>query len=119
VFTDSAKLVITYLHKQLALLCAENRATLHLSAIPQPQFAKRFTLAKPFNIVFLDPPFRQGFIKTCCQWLEQEKLLADEAYIYIETETELTTLPVPVHWQILHSKIAGQVRYYLIKRTKE
>ena len=69
-----------------------------------------------FNVVFLDPPYRQGLLQPCCLWLEQSGYLMDSALIYVEAEKTLHTLPLPERWQILRSQTAGQVGYQLIKR---
>lgn len=72
-----------------------------------------------FNIVFLDPPYRQGLLQRCCSWLERSGYLADQALIYLEAEKELQPLPLPDSWQIVQSKMAGQVGYHLVKRGRE
>jgi 16S rRNA (guanine966-N2)-methyltransferase len=81
-------------------------------SIPCPLVSKQ-----PFNIVFLDPPFGQNLIQPACQWLETQQLLAENALIYIETEKNLTELPIPTHWKILKNKTAGKVNYYLVQLT--
>ncbi|MGL9769749.1 MAG: 16S rRNA (guanine(966)-N(2))-methyltransferase [Sodalis sp. (in: enterobacteria)] len=69
-----------------------------------------------FDIVFIDPPFRHGMITTTVTALEQHRCLADDAWIYIETEMEGSAPEVPAHWQIYREKIAGQVAYRLYIR---
>lgn len=76
-------------------------------------------LAQPgdaFNVVFIDPPFRQGMITNTVATLERHRRLADDAWIYIETETEGPSPEVPPHWQLHREKIAGQVAYRLYIR---
>lgn len=82
---------------------------LELSSIP---------LDKKFDIVFLDPPFHQGLIAPCCEWLEQHDGLAPNATIYLEAERDLDPLPIPNNWTIIRSKKAGQVGYHLARRQK-
>ncbi|MBI5447775.1 MAG: 16S rRNA (guanine(966)-N(2))-methyltransferase RsmD [Gammaproteobacteria bacterium] len=71
-----------------------------------------------YDIVFMDAPFRQNFLIPCCQWLEQTKRLASNAYIYIEMEKELAPLSVPATWEIWRNNLAGQVAYCLYKKTR-
>ncbi len=71
---------------------------------------------RPFQIVFVDPPYRKDIVRPTCQLLETNNWLSDGAMIYLEVETELTTLPIPDNWKILRSKQAGQVRYHLLQR---
>lgn len=70
-----------------------------------------------YDLVFLDPPFRQNLIAPCCALLESKNLLRDNAYIYIETESELANPDVPPHWQEYRNKTAGQVTYRLYKQA--
>jgi len=79
-----------------------------------PEIGNQITTA--FDIIFLDPPFNQGLIKTTAIWLEQSRLLKDHTYIYIESEQSLEPLPLPDNWSVIKSKQAGQVRYSLIER---
>lgn len=68
----------------------------------------------PFDIIFLDPPFRQSLIKKAAAILINNNLLKNDAYVYMETEKELQPLPIPDDWEIVRNKNAGQVNYYLI-----
>lgn len=43
---------------------------------------------EPFDIVFLDPPFRQGYVKKACALLTNRGHFAPAAYVYTETEPE-------------------------------
>ncbi|PMR76225.1 16S rRNA (guanine(966)-N(2))-methyltransferase RsmD [Billgrantia endophytica] len=61
--------------------------------------------ATVFSLVFLDPPFRQQLSEACCQRLEQGWLTPD-AYIYLETESELDP-KVPVTWRLHREVRAG------------
>ena len=71
--------------------------------------------ATPFDIVFLDPPFRQDLLGTCLQGLLADNWLAAGALIYIEVEKELGELEAPAGWELLKHKISGQVAYHLIQ----
>jgi len=71
---------------------------------------------KPFEIVFLDPPFNKGLLAPCMELLETQGWLAPYAKIYLESESGLT-LSLPANWQILREKTAGQVCYRLAQRT--
>lgn len=111
-FIDQSREITKYLTAQLKLLGTEN-AEVHCSTFNP---ALTFPHKAAFDIVFLDPPFHKNFIKQSCAWLEQNKLLADDALIYIEAEATLNPLPIPNNWEILRSKIAGQVGYHLCKK---
>ncbi|MFP1863461.1 16S rRNA (guanine(966)-N(2))-methyltransferase [Lonsdalea quercina] len=99
------------LSQNLSLLRAENASVIHTDALQW--------LAQPgeaFDVVFLDPPFRQGLLDNTVNLLEKQGWLADDAWIYIETEAENRTLNLPANWQLHREKVAGQVAYRLYAR---
>lgn len=67
----------------------------------------------PYDLVFIDPPFRQNLAEPVCELLESRGLLTPSALIYVEVESELTDLAVPANWQLLKEKTAGQVSFRL------
>lgn len=77
---------------------------------------------EPFDLVFLDPPFRHGcLLARAVALLEVRGWLADEAWVYVEAERNtLIKLKVPGNWKLHREKIAGQVRcrLYIRSRTK-
>lgn len=71
----------------------------------------------PFDIVFIDPPFRQGLLEQTIALLEEKGWLAEQALIYVESEKELMLTIFPESWQLHREKIAGQVCYRLFIRN--
>lgn len=74
---------------------------------------------QPFDIVFIDPPFRQGLIEPVVLLLENNHWLSNDAWIYIECEAEHKQLEIPIHWRLHREKQAGQVIYRLYHRQIE
>lgn len=111
VFIDQAPEVVQAIKKILTTLDCE-AANVIQSTVPS---GKQIPYA-PFDVVFLDPPYHQQLITPCCQWLEQQQLLAESALIYIESENTLTELNLPPNWRLIRSKQAGQVAYHLALR---
>ncbi|ENY8012564.1 16S rRNA (guanine(966)-N(2))-methyltransferase RsmD [Vibrio fluvialis] len=72
-----------------------------------------------YDVVFIDPPFRQGLLQETVQLLERNGWLAANAMIYIESEKELPLTELPESWQLYREKLAGQVCYRLFERTSE
>jgi 16S rRNA (guanine966-N2)-methyltransferase len=66
-----------------------------------------------FDIVFLDPPFKQNLAIQTCQWLDNKGWLKEDAHIYLEVEKGLPLTDLPTNWQVLRQKSAGEVDYYL------
>lgn len=73
--------------------------------------------AEQFDVVFLDPPFHQGLLPAACALLEARNWLADEAWVYTESETPPSTLGLPGSWRLHREKKAGQVYYALWQRS--
>lgn len=73
----------------------------------------------PFDLVFLDPPFRRDLLPQVCELLEQRGWLAPDALIYLEREKEMADLALPASWQLLKDKQAGQVCYQLYLRNTQ
>lgn len=69
----------------------------------------------PFDIVFLDPPFRENLLAGSIRQLENGGWLAADALVYIEAEKGLVP-DLPVGWEMYRSKSAGQVGYHLARR---
>ncbi|MGD8175145.1 16S rRNA (guanine(966)-N(2))-methyltransferase RsmD [Marinimicrobium sp. ARAG 43.8] len=95
------------------------REHLHTLACPEGQVIHANSLdwldsapPTPFDIVFIDPPFRQNLWQESIDRLNQRGWLAPDAAIYIESEPE-TALTLPPHWQLHRNKTSGQVRYRL------
>ncbi len=73
---------------------------------------------QPFDLVFIDPPFRKGLVEPVIQKLVKQPWLADDALIYVETESELTRITAPRGWRPLKEKSAGQVTSRLYSNEK-
>lgn len=73
--------------------------------------------SQTFNIVFIDPPFHQQLAQKSIMYLENNNLLSDGAYIYVETEkNSLLSSEVPKNWHLHREKVAGQVHSQLFIR---
>ncbi|MCG3201973.1 MAG: Ribosomal RNA small subunit methyltransferase D [Gammaproteobacteria bacterium] len=72
-----------------------------------------------YDIVFLDPPFRQGWVARCCAALARSGRLAESALVYVEIEADADMPEWPPGWRVHREKQAGHVRYLLIKTEEE
>ncbi|MGF1713566.1 16S rRNA (guanine(966)-N(2))-methyltransferase RsmD [Photobacterium chitinilyticum] len=72
----------------------------------------------PYDIVFIDPPFRKNLLQDVINLLETNGWLAPHAIIYIEAEKELGDPETPIHWHLHKEKTAGQVCYRLFEREE-
>ncbi len=69
--------------------------------------------AEPFDLVFIDPPFRQQLVKPTLERLSP--WLSDSAWVYLETEAELAMPELPDGWELYRDKVAGQSHAYLFQ----
>ncbi len=67
---------------------------------------------KGFDIIFLDPPFGQGYIEQCCTIISEQSLLNARGLVYIESEKSLS---LPDGWEIRKQTKAGNVQSALIE----
>ncbi|NUT86652.1 16S rRNA (guanine(966)-N(2))-methyltransferase RsmD [Pseudomonas corrugata] len=75
--------------------------------------------ASPFDLVFLDPPFNQNLLPTVCALLEERQWLAEDAWVYTESETAPSILALPGNWRLHREQKSGRVYYALWQRMAE
>jgi len=71
---------------------------------------------RPFDIVFLDPPFASGLLAEAAAALERHGWLAPAALVYVECTAREGLPPLPTGWMPLKGKRAGEVGYHLYAR---
>jgi 16S rRNA (guanine966-N2)-methyltransferase len=72
---------------------------------------------KPFDLIFLDPPFRENYIPQCLELIVQHKRLVPGGFVYFESSS-----PIEIdlqEWNPIKSKQAGQVSYGLLQKLKQ
>lgn len=116
-FVDQAPEVVNQLKSNLQLLKAQNAEVIAASAMTWLEQRATDEEAR-YDLVFLDPPFRKALIEKVAVLLESRNLLRDGAIIYIETEAEWVPQEIPLHWELLREKAAGQVVSRLFRRNQ-
>jgi 16S rRNA (guanine966-N2)-methyltransferase len=111
IMLDDSLKVVRLLQEELAIFKAEN-AEIYCAKMP----LQLKTPSKPFDIVFLDPPYTENLLLPSCFYLEERAFLAPNAYIYLEAREPLDEKMLPSNWRVLKSKRAGQVAYHLVRR---
>jgi 16S rRNA (guanine(966)-N(2))-methyltransferase RsmD len=76
------------------------------------EFAR--STSRTFDLVFLDPPYRQGLLEKIEPALE--RLLAPDGWLYAESEQPLTQLG---RWTTIREGRAGQVHFHLMRGNSE
>ena len=68
---------------------------------------------QPFDLVFLDPPFRMGLIPPALDRLHRNDWVRAGSLIYIEIESDAPVPEISADWRILKSGSAGEVAFNL------
>ncbi len=110
-FVDSDRRAVQSLKDNLALLKTSRGNVVQGDALSFLRAAPR-----PFDLVFLDPPFRKTLLAPCLEQLCHHGWLGENARLYIEVEQELGEPRLPDGWEMVRSKQAGQVIYGLAAR---
>ena len=110
VMIDSASQVIRQLQQHQASLGLRQVKAVRADAISwlddDPQ---------PFDIVFIDPPFSADLLPLVCGKLQANGWLAEGSRIYLEDDARRSFSHLPVGWELLKEKQAGQVRFGLAR----
>ena len=89
-FVDQDVRVIQQLRSNIELLEATNAETVWTDALGYLQGGASGVSSGPFDIVFLDPPYREHALTAACEQLERSGLLAATALIYLEADAAET-----------------------------
>ena len=73
--------------------------------------------ARPFDIVFLDPPFDSPLLERTATLLQSQPWLQTGALIYVECRARAGLPSLPPTWRLLREKRAGEVGYHLFAQT--
>jgi 16S rRNA (guanine966-N2)-methyltransferase len=111
VFVDADQAVCRHLSQTLAQLgcdrgqvvCSE--ASGYLAGVP-----------RPFDIVFLDPPFAGRALEDACRRLDDRGWLRMGGLAYLEGPAAAGVPVLPAGWALLRGKRAGEVGYHLARR---
>jgi len=111
VFIEKSKAVATQLENNLAILKAKNAHVYQDDAL---SFLNKQT--SHFDIIFLDPPYRQGLLEKALKLINQQNLLHQHSLIYLEHEAEHTIDWKSFGLETLKQSKAGQVNCFLLEQ---
>ncbi len=72
---------------------------------------------RPFDVVFLDPPFAHDAIGDLCRLLDERGVLSPGGRVYLEQDRARELPGLPPRWTVLKNQTAGNVRYALAARA--
>ena len=113
VMVEQAAPAAQALRQNIARLKAGNAEVVNMDAV---DYLGR--TPEPFDIVFIDPPFRSDLIAVCSALVEERGWLRPGGLVYIEAPAALRDLPLPRAWELIRSKRAGQVGYHLARKKE-
>jgi 16S rRNA (guanine966-N2)-methyltransferase len=108
---DADDRVVAMLRANAGVLMAE-----HLEVVQADAEGFLQGPSQPFDVVFLDPPYRSGLLGRSAELLERNGWLASPAHIYLEAPAVSGLPPIPESWRLVRSRQAGQVGYHLAVR---
>lgn len=69
---------------------------------------------KPYDLIFLDPPFEKGLMQPALDAIFQQKWIKNnQAWLYLEQEKALDWPVLPDDWQLYREKTTAQVKMSL------
>ncbi len=71
--------------------------------------------ARPYDIVFIDPPFADAVLDAALRGLTLPGWLATPAWVYLETARERPPVALPTGWLRHREKLAGAVHCQLFR----
>lgn len=113
VFVENNRKTVAGLRQNAESLGAENAEIIQADAL---RWLRETEPGQRFDLVFLDPPFASSLLEKSAAGLESRGLLAEDALVYVE-HARGDEVEIPVNWQCLKQKKAGQVIYRLYAKT--
>ncbi|XBC38749.1 MAG: 16S rRNA (guanine(966)-N(2))-methyltransferase RsmD [Buchnera aphidicola (Melaphis rhois)] len=107
-FIEQQKKIIYELKKIFIKLNQFNTEIIHANTI---KWLKK--IRKPYDIIFLDPPFRTKLLQNAIIQLEKYKYIKINSLIYIEKEKKSQKLLIPNYWYLYKEKKTSNVSYQL------
>lgn len=99
---------LTALHKAAKTLLAAQVEIVRGDAVKFLQ-----TTSRRFDVVFLDPPYHQGWLERVAPWLE--RVLRPDGWLYVESEAPVVRLG---SWRVHRQGQAGQVHFHLLRGSQ-
>jgi len=110
VMVDSHFRVIENLHRTRDILSADDQIEVYHGRVLN---YLQSTLRK-FDLVFIDPPFKNYSIHDICELLTDRQILKQDARVYIESPKSNLPLPIPATWHIIRQSRRGMVQSTLL-----
>ncbi|RLP52626.1 MAG: 16S rRNA (guanine(966)-N(2))-methyltransferase RsmD [Ketobacter sp.] len=111
-FVDTSATATRNIKQHLNTLDCERASVYQSGAEP---WLKLHQADKPYDLIFLDPPFNKNLLQPCIYLLEYGGFFHENSKIYLEAEAEFSTGRLPSHWQVLKQKKAKNKLFLLLE----
>ena len=108
-FVDTNGAALAQITEHLRTLGADHAGTCH--RVSAQQFLQQAAL--PYDIIFIDPPFKLQMVESVCASLADSRLLTSTGLVYVETAATEAPPTFPSNWNLRREKVAGGVTYRL------
>lgn len=113
-FVETAHQAVSAIRKNIAAFALENATRIHRrSAIELG--ARSGHQAVPFDLAFLDPPYKKGLVEPCLSALADGAWLSDDALIVVETAVDET--PDLSGWDLVTERDSGAAKFWFVTRA--
>jgi 16S rRNA (guanine966-N2)-methyltransferase len=109
IFVDQSHETLQHIQEQLQMLEATNGQCQNLSL---PRDLTR--LNRPFDIIFIDPPYNADLLNQTLKALSESELIHDKTLIYGEAEKRYDVV-IPDNFEISRQKTSRHIQYFLLK----
>ena len=113
-FVETAHQAVSAIRKNIATLSLANRTRIHRrSAVDlgvRPE-----SLAVPFDLAFLDPPYKKGLVEPCLSALSEGAWLSEDALMVVETAADET--PDLSGWDLVAERDSGAAKFWFVTRA--
>lgn len=106
---------VLQLRKNQAQLGAESLSVIANDCL---RFLAQGNRDKPYDIIFMDPPFERQLHSQVCELLVTGNWLAGNAQIYCELPAA-ESQNIPASWRPTKNKVAGKVRYCIFEFVEQ
>lgn len=114
-FVDSNSKIVEQLKNTASLLEAEKDS---YEICKSDVFAYSLNLSfRPYDIIFLDPPFSNLRLPELFAWLEESECLKSDTLVYLE-KPKTETLPSLPNWECVKSGATSTITYALFRFIK-
>ena len=114
-FIDSSTAAVHQLNDNFRVLSTDKAASKHSEALTW--LNEHGPRQMSYDIIFLDPPFRQHMLSDVINAIDAKQLLSKNSWVYVETDKKEELPVLPGGWELYREKTAGYVCYRLFNTS--